>query len=224
MARKYGGKSYDAEQLAAIVFRHLREQVAKTTVGMVHDVVVTVPADWDIDACRATEAAARTAGFENVMLVDEPTAAFMYYQKQQSDSSNKPETVLIVDSGGGTLDVAIVRTMDVLSEQQGHYSQVKPLALAGTKLGGDDIDKIIAKEFIDDFSQKHQLHIKDKFVKSRIMEMAEETKIRLSNSFQQIGHDAEETMRPHFVMGDKSHEYTLTSSRFLELCNRFTIR
>ena len=68
--------------------------------------VISVPADFSASQKNATRRAAETAGLEVLRIVSEPTAAALAYGVDK-----KPGTsfVLVVDLGGGTLDVSLLR-------------------------------------------------------------------------------------------------------------------
>ncbi len=100
--------------------------------------LITVPASFNTDQRRDTLAAASRAGFDTVRLLDEPTAAFYYFfdQNRSSFESGPPQSVLVFDFGGGTLDVSIIRVsfnnarMILDAVGRSRYNN----------LGGDDID------------------------------------------------------------------------------------
>ena len=66
--------------------------------------VVSVPAHFSAPARAATLAAARSAGLTTVRLVREPVAAAIGY----GVSAKTDQTVLVLDLGGGTFDVALL--------------------------------------------------------------------------------------------------------------------
>ena len=104
--------------------------------------IVTVPASFNTDQRNDTLRAARLAGLKNVRLLDEPTAAFYYFFDQNRDSVDvdRPQTILVFDFGGGTLDVSIIK---VTVGQSG--ITIEPIGRSRyNNLGGDDIDADLA--------------------------------------------------------------------------------
>jgi len=104
--------------------------------------VITVPAAFNTDQRADTLKAAEYAGFGDVELMDEPTAAFYAYfdQFRESDEFATDTTVLVFDFGGGTLDVSIIKVRPL-------PSGVNIDAIGRSRfndLGGDDIDLDIA--------------------------------------------------------------------------------
>lgn len=106
------------------------------------DAIVTVPASFNTDQRKDTLLAARYAGFSQVRLLDEPTAAFYYYFDQNRDDLRieSSQVVLVFDFGGGTLDVSIIRV-----GFEGSTISIDPVGRSRyNNLGGDDIDADIA--------------------------------------------------------------------------------
>lgn len=104
--------------------------------------IITVPASFNSDQRSDTLKAAELAGFTDVRLLDEPTAAFYYFFDQQREASylQGKRAILVFDLGGGTLDVSIIRTS--VSENR---FEVDPIGRSRyNNLGGDDIDLDIA--------------------------------------------------------------------------------
>ena len=78
------------------------------------DIVITVPVNWSYAAKNATFKAFRDAGFnksifttlEDTILISEPEAASYFTARdQQADLLSREECFVLVDAGGGTVDV-----------------------------------------------------------------------------------------------------------------------
>ena len=107
-------------------------------------VVLTVPASFDQVARELTLQAAEEAGLENVVLLEEPLAAFYAWLSEHEDSwqeNIKPEDLLLVcDVGGGTSDFTLI---SCVSHDQG--PRLERLAVGEhLLLGGDNMDLAIA--------------------------------------------------------------------------------
>jgi molecular chaperone DnaK (HSP70) len=93
--------------------------------------VVTVPANSRGLARYRTRLCARLAGIEAVVLINEPAAAAMAFGLHAGDD----QTVLVVDWGGGTLDVTVLEQADgVFLEHASKGVQ---------RLGGLDFDALV---------------------------------------------------------------------------------
>ncbi len=77
------------------------------------EVALTVPASFDEIARELTVAAAKKAGLPRVVLIEEPQAAFYawIYRREASGEAalEADQNVLVVDVGGGTTDLTLIR-------------------------------------------------------------------------------------------------------------------
>lgn len=131
-----GMRQFKPEELSALVLRQLLEDSARYLGEPVEEAVISVPAYFNDDQRCATKLAAQLAGLTVKRLINEPSAAALYhrYSTQSGDSQ-----MMIVDFGGGTLDVSIVDCFENI---------IEITAIAGdNRLGGDDIDRAIAAHF-----------------------------------------------------------------------------
>lgn len=104
--------------------------------------IITVPASFNTDQRSDTLRAAALAGFKDVRLLDEPTAAFYYFfeQNRESFKSAERQTILVFDFGGGTLDVSIIR----VQSSNGNLTVDAIGRSRYNNLGGDDVDVDLA--------------------------------------------------------------------------------
>lgn len=127
---------FKPEELSAFVLRQLLEDARQYLGEDVEEAVISVPAYFNDDQRCATKLAAQLAGLTVKRLINEPSAAALYhrYSTQSGDSQ-----MMIVDFGGGTLDVSIVDCFENI---------IEITAIAGdNRLGGDDVDRAIAAHF-----------------------------------------------------------------------------
>lgn len=102
------------------------------------DTVVAVPAHAHSAQRFLTLEAFRSAGFEVVAMLNEPSAAGFEFTHRQGRSVNSRRTrVLVYDLGGGTFDASLVRVDDRSHEVLG--------SLGVNRLGGDDFDAVLAE-------------------------------------------------------------------------------
>ncbi len=129
------GKPFTPVELSSFVLRRRKED-AETFLGEpVEEAVISVPAYFDDNGRSATKAAGELAGFRVERIINEPSAAALAYHK----GKNEDMTFLVVDFGGGTLDVSVV---DAFS------NVIEIIAVAGdNRLGGDDFNHAIAAHF-----------------------------------------------------------------------------
>lgn len=118
----------------------LQEEISCVTLG--RPVQFSPNKELDQKAQGTLQQAALEAGFKQVDFELEPIAAALYYEL----SLDKPQTVLIYDFGGGTLDLTIMRLGDP-HERRVHAS-------GGIGIAGSDFDRaIIQKRMLPHFGQ-----------------------------------------------------------------------
>lgn len=106
--------------------------------GEVEEAIISVPAYFNDNQRCATRLAAQLAGLPVKRLINEPSAAALYYSQSRAQSECR---LLVIDFGGGTLDVSVVDCFE---------NMVEIVAIAGNNhLGGNDIDQAIAGYFCD---------------------------------------------------------------------------
>ncbi|KAJ8414639.1 hypothetical protein AAFF_G00038410 [Aldrovandia affinis] len=119
-------------------------RMAESRLGVpVLKAVISVPADFDERQRNYTIRAANLAGMDVLRVINEPTAAAMAYGLHKVDVSN----VLVVDLGGGTLDVSL------LNKQGGMFLT---RAMAGNnKLGGQDFNQRLLQHVVERVRQQY---------------------------------------------------------------------
>ena len=131
-----------AVELSSMVLQQLKNDAEAHLGFEVTEAVISVPAYFNDVQRKSTIVAAKMAGLKVERLVNEPTAAAIAYGlHERIEESN----FLVVDLGGGTLDVSLLEIFDGVIEVH---------ACAGDNfLGGEDFTTAI----IDDFCKKHTL-------------------------------------------------------------------
>jgi molecular chaperone DnaK (HSP70) len=134
-----GKERFTARDICRIFLRELFANVKQSTGKRIRDLVVTTPVE-SFESYRAeiTEIT-RKLGVRRIRFVDEPVAAAIGY----GIGAGRQRLVLVVDFGGGTLDLALVR-IDARNMESG---QCDVLAKEGRNVGGNDIDDWIVEAF-----------------------------------------------------------------------------
>lgn len=132
------GEEKTPVELSAFVIKELKQFVH--TGETPEAAVVTIPASFDTIQSNATKEAGYEAGFEEIVLLQEPIAASLAYANQDETDKFEEGQWLVYDLGGGTFDVALVRIQD---------GEMKILDHEGDNfLGGADFDKAIVEQLI----------------------------------------------------------------------------
>ncbi|MGI8746443.1 MAG: Hsp70 family protein [Bryobacteraceae bacterium] len=107
-------------------------------------VLLTVPASFDAVARELTLKAAEQAGYQNVLLLEEPQAAFYAWIQRHPDWRERVsvgDLILVVDIGGGTTDFTLI----AVTEQAGELQLERVAVGEHILLGGDNIDLALAR-------------------------------------------------------------------------------
>jgi len=107
-------------------------------------VVLTVPASFDEAARHLTAEAAEAAGFHDVILLEEPQAAFYAWTSQAGaewrSQVGPGDIVLVCDLGGGTADFSLI----AITESEGTLDLERISVGEHILLGGDNMDLALA--------------------------------------------------------------------------------
>jgi molecular chaperone HscC len=126
------GRVWTATELSALVLAEMKA-VAEAVLGHpVTKAVVTVPAYFGEPQRAATLEAARLAGLTVTRILNEPTAAAIAYGVSDPERERR---VVVVDFGGGTLDVTLLDIFDGVFEVVGTGGD--------GRLGGEDATDLL---------------------------------------------------------------------------------
>lgn len=167
-----GDKFYTPIELSSYILRELKHRAEHILKTPVNKAVITVPAYFNDAQRQATRDAGKLAGLDVLRIVNEPTAASLAYGMGIKPDEEK--TIAVYDLGGGTFDISILKISNGIFEV---------LSTNGdTYLGGDDMDKALAKHW------QKQLNISDeelsgnKTIAQQLRVTAELAKKHLSNN------------------------------------------
>ncbi|HSU37762.1 MAG TPA: molecular chaperone DnaK, partial [Propionibacteriaceae bacterium] len=197
-------KDYRPQQISAFVLQKLKRDAEAYLGEQVTHAVITVPAYFSDAERQATKEAGEIAGLTVDRIINEPTAAALAYGL---DKSEKDQTILVFDLGGGTFDVSLLEIGDGIFEVKATKGD--------NRLGGDDWDSRVVDWLVKQFKNKNGTDLSaDKIARQRLQEAAEKAKIELSS--------ASETQinLPYITLGESGPlhlEEKLTRSEFQRL-------
>jgi len=136
---QFGGRSHSARDIAWHFVRELLIEVKRETGARVRELAVATPVG-SYESYRAEVSGVLSRlGVKRVRFLDEPVAAAIGY----SVSMGTRRRVLVVDFGGGTLDLALVEMTPDASSDTG----CRVIAKAGRPIGGNLVDGWLLEHF-----------------------------------------------------------------------------
>lgn len=220
-SRHLDGKVYSAESVAENFIKTIWKQLHLQKIQP-DKIIFTVPVgaferylDWFRDL-------AENLGILEVQLIDESTAAALGYAVKRPGS-----LVLVVDFGGGTLDLSLVRTGVTSSLPQNGSRNLTPrfsrggvraevLAKSDAYVGGEDIDIWIVEDYLRQIgSSRAEV---GPVGWQNLLEIAEKLKIQLSqvNEAKESWFDDENFMSYDLELNREKLEEILESRQLLE--------
>ncbi|TMS35563.1 hypothetical protein L596_002941 [Steinernema carpocapsae] len=158
------------EKVGGIIIQYLKSATEKAMNTPISQLVISVPAEFDEEQRNATARAADFADLETRRIISEPTAAALAYGLHKKKGV---EYIVVVDLGGGTLDVSVLWLQGGVFVTQ---------AMAGNnRLGGQDFNDRVQHFLIDYIEKKHGKSVTNKEDLQQLRLTIEEAKINLTS-------------------------------------------
>lgn len=202
-ARELDGNFYDAEAIAEIFLTELWQRLnleLKAQGLQPTQLIFTVPVGSFEAYLHWFANFAEKLQLPNIQIIDESTAAALGYAITRPNA-----LVLVIDFGGGTLDLSLVRTAPI--SQNSTAIKAEAIAKSDAYIGGMDIDCSIAEYFLGQWGMTRSQLSEPAWLS--ILELAEQIKIQLSRvqEVQTIWID------PHRI----SHKLRLNQAELMEI-------
>ena len=147
----FDGKSYTPSDCSALVLKKLFQD-AQEEIGDIGETVVTIPANYTNEARVATLTAAKQAGLNVQNLIEEPSAAALYYAFKGQIELNGYYAIFSL--GHNSFDISLIKA---------NQQNINALASEGVqKLGGGDFDIILQKIIKKKFKDEHNEAVNEK--------------------------------------------------------------
>ena len=166
----FWNRDLSPEEISSFVLKQLKEDAENHLKATIKDAVISVPAYFSDLERGATIRAGELAGLNVLRIINEPTAAALYYG---FNKSNEDQKAFVFDLGGGTFDVTILQIQE---------NKIKVIGTDGDhKLGGVDWDNRIIDYVADQFLLEYGLDPReDVDAMAELRERIERAKIQLS--------------------------------------------
>lgn len=261
LGKDLGPRWYNSQQprikspqdATSFFFKYLKRNIEKVCedAGYSMDInyAVSIPASFESNQRKdlLDAVAANDIKLTGKNLIDEPNAAFfgyitpdIYYKEPLDLKDGYNPKVLVFDFGAGTCDISI---LEINADYKGYHT--KNISISQfTELGGDDIDRYIAYNFLfpkilelnemkeDDYTESQQ-----KVIVNQLVGIAERLKILICKDFEYLLTDknsldellksdkGKEVEIPVSIYTDykelKQNVFTLSYKEFLDTMNVF---
>jgi molecular chaperone DnaK (HSP70) len=189
-ARDIDSKLYDAEAIAEVFLTELWQRLRLQDIHPTQ-LIFTVPVgafeaylNWFSNFAERLEV-------PNFQIIDESTAAALGYAITRPNA-----LVLVIDFGGGTLDLSLVRTAPIANTTtHKQFTKAEAIAKSDAYIGGIDIDRWIAEHFLRQLGRTRSQIGEASWLS--ILEIAEQIKIKLSVVQEAMGIWLDENMISH---------------------------
>ena len=162
-------KQYTPTDLSSYILSKLKADAEKALGKTITKAVITCPAYFNAIQREEVKKAGRLAGLEVLRVINEPTAAAIAF----GIKSEKEQTLLVYDLGGGTFDVTLMKItadkIDVLATDGNH------------QLGGKDWDDTLREYAVEKFQEEFSSNpLEDSATANDLLVTAENAKKALS--------------------------------------------
>lgn len=141
---------YTPEVISSLIIKKIVQDASASIGDEIKDVVITVPAYFMDSQRKATEDAAILAGVNLLTIIDEPTAAAIYYKYKSKMDNAK---LLIYDFGGGTFDATLMEVQN---------NKIRIIEKDGlSRAGGTMFDQFLVDYVCNYFEEKHGIDLED---------------------------------------------------------------
>ncbi len=167
-------RTFLPEEVSGFILSYLKECAEEYLQQDISEAVITVPAYFDDNQRQATLRAADLAGIKVRKLLNEPTAAALTYGL----GSNQDEArLLVIDLGGGTLDITLMEYTDKVFTVRG--------VGGASTLGGINFDQVIIDHILASFQGTSPYDLRnDPIAFQQLVIHAEKAKIDLSSAYE----------------------------------------
>ena len=193
------------EEISSMILSKLKEDAENFCGSEIKKGIITVPAYFNDLQRQCTKNAGKIAGLDDIIIINEPTAAAIAYALQKNN--NEKKYILVFDFGGGTLDVTILLLNKKIFEVKS--------TCGNSHLGGEDLDNEIIKYCINEFKNETNIDLSNnKKVINRLKNICENAKIELSNTIYTI-------LNIENITTGKDLNIEITRGTFEEMCQKY---
>ena len=197
-------KKFYVQQLLEFFFQKIKKNAIDFLKKEIKDVVINVPNYFNLFQRETILEAAKNSGFNVRRLINDTDSIALAYIFDNFDTYKNEKKILIINLGGGILNISIVDIEDGIIEVKTVNGNIN--------LGGEDFDNRLVWHCCGEFKRKTMLDIKSNArAFCRIKKACEKAKEELSFTYKTIIHlDS--------LLDDKDFDIEITRSKFEYFC------
>jgi molecular chaperone DnaK len=193
--------NYTHTDLLIIFFKHLKDLIIRNLKlkDELIKSVITVPSNFNDTQREIIKSSFEVIGIKVIRIINEPSAAALAYGLNHSTDTN--DKILVIDTGGGTMDFTILEKTDMFFEII-HSEGLNDL-------GGNNFTNLISEDILRANSLVNNVDIN----KNILWNISQKIKEKITYL------DLYETSINKLLL-NKVYRYTISRSRFENLCNK----
>lgn len=195
-----GENEYEYSEILIIFFNHIKDLIIKNlrlSNGIIK-AVITVPSNFNDIQREKIKKAFENVNIKIIRLINEPSAAALAYGLNHSTNDN--DNILVIDTGGGTMDFTVLEKTDMF------FEVIHSCGL--NNLGGNNFTNIISNDIL----KMNSLN-EESINKNILWNVSQKIKEKLSYL------DMYETDINNLI-SDKKIKYILSRTRFENISNQ----
>jgi molecular chaperone DnaK len=190
--------NYSHSDLLIIFFKHIKDLIIKKLNNDLISSIITVPSNFNDTQREIIKSSFENVGIQVARIINEPSAAALAYGL--SHSSESTDNILVIDTGGGTMDFTILEKTDMF------FQVIHSEGL--NDLGGNNFTTLISNDILRVTSLK-----KEEINQNILWNISQKIKEKLTWL------DMYETNINNLIP-DKVFKYVLSKTKFENLCDK----
>lgn len=138
-------KKWNVKDILLIYFTYLKKIIESNLKSNKISAVISVPSNFNDNQREIIKQIFSYVGLNIIRVINEPTAAALAYGFKKT---NTEQTLLVIDLGGGTLDLSILEIDD------NFYEVIN--TIGDNQIGGDNFTQVIYLDLLDSIKEKSE--------------------------------------------------------------------
>ena len=169
-------KEFSIELITSLILKHLKNIAENELKTQIKRAVISVPLIFNDIERELTKKAGEMAGFKIERIINEPTAAALFYGFKEKNLSEK-EKILVINLGSGSFDVSLI-LLDLIEDSK--FFEVL-VTNGNSNFGGRNFDLKLLEKCLEKINKKNINFKENSNVIYKLLNECEKAKIILSS-------------------------------------------